>query len=137
MDNTRDHRSPPPIQDRAEDILSAWTAIEVLSPQPYRKPSDMTDGDERRVAQLGNRRALPWAGQGEKSLPKRRLLYQIVLGAIRMEDATKARSRLLSISMAIVRRHADSHPLQPSPLTKQGDLRTRPLRYPALLGACR
>jgi hypothetical protein len=101
-------RPLPPIQDRAEDILSAWIALEVLSPQTYRKPSDMlvADGDERRVARFEKTRQLPWASEGEKWRPKRRLFYQIVLGAIRMEEATKA------LFQAFVGTHGDRQPAQ-------------------------
>lgn len=99
-------RRPPPIRDRAEDILSAWIALEVLSPQTYRKPSDMADGDERRIARFEKARPLPWTGEGEKSHPNKRLFYQIVLGAIRMENATKA---LLG---AFVDKHGDRQPAQ-------------------------
>jgi hypothetical protein len=59
--STEDRHQLPPIRDRTEDILSAWIALEVLSPQTYRKPSDMADGDERRIARLEKTRQLPWA----------------------------------------------------------------------------
>jgi hypothetical protein len=68
--------------------LSAWTALEVLSPQTYRKASDLTDGEERRIARLNS--PLPWSGTGEGSRPNRKLFYQVILGAIRMEEATTA-----------------------------------------------
>jgi hypothetical protein len=99
-------RFPPPTRDRAEDILSAWIALEVLSPQTYRKPSDIADGDERRVARFEKTLPPPWAGEGEKSRPNRRLFYQIVLGVIRMEDATKA------LFDAFVDTHGDRQPAQ-------------------------
>jgi hypothetical protein len=99
-------RTTPPVTNLAKDILSAWTAVEVLSPQPYRKPSDTTDGDERRIARLERNRPLPWEGAGEKSRPNKRLFYQIVLGAIRMDVATKA---LLEV---FVDSNADRQPAQ-------------------------
>jgi hypothetical protein len=76
------------ITDEPQSILSAWTALEVLSPQTYRKPSDLTDGEERRIARLNS--PLPWSGTGEGSRPNRKLFYQVILGAIRMEEATTA-----------------------------------------------
>jgi len=68
-----------------ESILSAWTALEVLSPATFRKPEDLASGDRSRVARLDTVE-LPWE-RCEKSRPKQRLYYQIVLGAIRVEPA--------------------------------------------------
>ncbi len=80
------------MRDRPEDILSAWTALEVLSPMTYRKPSDMADGEQRRIADITG--SLPWRPPGEGSRPGKQLFYQVVLGAIRMDEATNA---LLSV----------------------------------------
>ena len=77
-------------QNKPEEILSAWTALEVLSPQTYRKPSDLTDGDERRIARFDGRLWLPWEGKGEKARKNTQLFYHIMLGAVRMEVATGA-----------------------------------------------
>src|SRR5215213_332727 len=74
----------PPLTNAPESILSAWTALEVLSPQTFRKPEDLASGD-RSLTRIDTAE-LPWE-RGEKSRPKRRLYYQIVLGAIRMEPA--------------------------------------------------
>ncbi|BAQ49431.1 hypothetical protein Maq22A_1p36070 (plasmid) [Methylobacterium aquaticum] len=90
---------PPPVRDRPEDVLSAWTALEVLSPMTYRKPADMADGDQKRIASLAE--AMPWQPPGERSKPKKQLFYQVVLGAVRMDEATNA---LLSV---FVDKHAD------------------------------
>jgi len=97
-------RAPAEINDRAEDVLSAWIALEVLSPQPYAKPSDMTDGEERRIARFENVTLAPWAGGGERSRPNRRLFYQVVLGSIRMDGATTA------LSAVFVDRNEDRQP---------------------------
>jgi hypothetical protein len=91
-----------PVTDRPDDILSAWTALEVLSPaQPYKRPADMAAGGEWRVAHFAKFKAPPWSGDGEKSRPKKRLFYQVVLGAIKMEQATSA---LMSV---FVDKHGD------------------------------
>jgi len=71
----------PPLTNAPESILSAWTALEVLSPQTFRKPEDLATGD-RSLTRIDTAE-LPWE-RGEKSRPKRRLYYQIVLGAILM-----------------------------------------------------
>lgn len=81
-------RPHPPVRDQAEDVLSAWTALEVLSPATYRKPEDLAQGDRWLIAKLGAGRPLPWMGEGEKSRPKKRLFYHVVLGGIRMPEAT-------------------------------------------------
>lgn len=89
-------RSPhQPISDgEASRLIAAWTAIEVLSPSlVFRRPSDLADGEARRVADLHGDRQLPWE-RGEKSIPSYQLFYQVVVGAIRMDEAT---GRLLEI----------------------------------------
>ena len=68
-----------------ERVILAWTALEVLSPQSFLKPEDLAGGERNRITRLDN--ALPWENGGEKSLPKYRLYYQIVLGTIQMEPA--------------------------------------------------
>jgi hypothetical protein len=67
-------------------VLGAWTALEALSPQTYKRPYDLKIGQYGSVAELGEG-PLPWE-RGEKSRPKRQLYYQIMLGAIPMERAT-------------------------------------------------
>jgi hypothetical protein len=71
-----------------ERILSAWTALEVLSPQSYRKPEDLVAGDRSRVLRLDGQR-LPW----ESTPPQRkgfRLYFQVPLGSIRLQPAMNA-----------------------------------------------
>lgn len=68
-------------------ILAAWTALEALSPQTYRRPEDLAAGDRSCVADLSAGR-VPW-GTGERSRPHRQLHYQIILGAIPMGRATQ------------------------------------------------
>lgn len=97
--STRIPASPPtdlgalpslPIPESTNEpaaILAAWTALEALSPQTYRRPEDLAAGDRSCVADLSAGR-VPW-GTGECSRRHRQLYYQIILGAIPMDRATQ------------------------------------------------
>jgi len=52
-------RAMPPMTNAPKSILSAWTALEVLSPPVFRRPEDLASGDRTRVAKL-NGLQLPW-----------------------------------------------------------------------------
>jgi hypothetical protein len=75
----------PPITNRPEDILSSWTALEVLAPPTYKKPIELAGGDKTRIASLSES-SLPWKRR-EATRENRHLYYQIVLGSIKMEPA--------------------------------------------------
>jgi hypothetical protein len=76
-----------PATNRPHDIVAAWTALEVLSPQSFRKPEDLAaNGDKRLIASLDSGK-MPWMGEGEKSKPNFKLYYQVVLGTIDLEKA--------------------------------------------------
>ncbi|WP_430436944.1 AAA domain-containing protein [Oceanibaculum nanhaiense] len=66
-------------------ILAAWTALEALSPQSYKRPDDMASGDRSRVALF--ERGVPW-GSDARSKPSHRLYFEVVLGAIALDKAT-------------------------------------------------
>lgn len=96
-------KPPPPVQPpRAEawpcNLLGAWTALEVLSPQTFRRIEDLVEGDGRRIVDL-HRRPLPWERR-ERSREKQRLYYQVLLGCVLMPEA----------SAALVQRYSDSSP---------------------------
>ena len=78
----------PKFRDDAKSIVDAWTALEVLSPQTYKHPQDLADGDLKRVAWL-DRGSLPWATT-RRGPPKTRLFYHVILGAICMDRATES-----------------------------------------------
>ena len=78
--------SAPESSNEPTAILAAWTALEALSPQTYKRPEDLCAGDRRCVADLSNGH-LPWS-IGESSRPKKQLYYQVILGAIPMDRAT-------------------------------------------------
>lgn len=68
-------------------ILAAWTALEALSPQSYKRPEDMASGDKGRVALFQH--GIPW-GRGARSKPNTHLYFEVVLGAILLDKATDA-----------------------------------------------
>ncbi|WP_088347274.1 MULTISPECIES: ATP-binding protein [Rhodomicrobium] len=75
-----------PIRNEPTDIVESWTALEVLSPQTYKQPADLWDGDPRTVARFDGK-PLPWQ-TGEKARPSTQLYYYVPLGAIRVDEAT-------------------------------------------------
>lgn len=74
--------------DRPAAILAAWTALEALSPRTYRRPEDLRAGDRGCVVDISKDR-LPWRSGGEPSRPGHALYYEVVLGAIPMDEATE------------------------------------------------
>jgi len=92
----------PPMSNNAQDILRAWTALEVLSPQGYRRETDLVAGDRKRIARFDEGQ-LPWE-IGEKSLRKKRLYYELIVGAIELAPAVES---LLKV-------YADQRPDKPS-----------------------
>lgn len=78
----------PAAPGTPQATLDAWTALEVLSPQSYRRPEDLAGGDKQAVARLDQGR-LPWEAGGERSRKSFRLYYQIVLGSVRLEETVK------------------------------------------------
>jgi energy-coupling factor transporter ATP-binding protein EcfA2 len=78
-----------PVSNHADSVLSAWTAMEVLSPPTFRRPEDLVGGERLRVASIVDK-PLPWENGGERSRPNQRLYYQIVLGTVDMEEAVGA-----------------------------------------------
>jgi hypothetical protein len=92
----------PPVTNDPQNILRTWTAIEVLSPQGYRRETDLVAGDKFKIARFKDS-ALPWT-QGERSRPKKRLYYELILGAIALGPAIES---LLKV-------YADRRPDKPS-----------------------
>ncbi|WP_374943110.1 helicase [Sphingomonas sp.] len=88
------------IANDPQDILRAWTVMEVLSPSTFTTPAKLA-GDPRHVARFD--RGLPWAGGVAKGPPGTRLYFQVVLGSVVMQPAI---DRLLQ-------RFADARPEKP------------------------
>lgn len=66
-------------------VLSAWTALEVLSPPSFQRPEQLASGGDRRLVARLDGNTLPWENEGERSRPNMRLYYQVVLGTVDME----------------------------------------------------
>lgn len=84
----------PNVTNAPQDILRAWTALEVLSPQGYKREADLAAGDNSKIARF-DERDLPW-NLGEKSRPKKRLYYELILGSVALAPAVEELLKLYS-----------------------------------------
>jgi len=91
----------PPITNTPDGILSAWIALEVLSPPTFTRPEDLPGVERWDVTSITE--DLPWE-RGEKSRPNKRLYYEVILGSVKVEPAL---ARLLE-------RYADTRPDRPT-----------------------
>lgn len=80
----------------ASNVLSAWTVLEVLSPQSFHKAEDLVGGEKSLVALLDNE--LPWENGGEEVPPEKKLFYQIIMGSISLQ----------SVFSALVKKYGDT-----------------------------
>lgn len=97
----------PPITNTPEGVLSAWTALEVLSPpSQFTRPEDLPGVSRQDVVELTDN--LPW-DRGAKSKPKFKLFYQVALGSVKMEPAVAR----------LIERYGDTRPDPPSPRGKK------------------
>jgi hypothetical protein len=76
-------------KQEAINVLSAWTALEVLSPQTFKKREDLAGNDPTSVVSF-DKGYLPWENGGEKAEPNHRLFYQVIIGTINVTEAVKA-----------------------------------------------
>lgn len=78
----------PNLSDKeGYNIISAWSALEVLSPQTFVKPEQLAqNGDTKLIAPFKSNN-LPWEGLGEKSKLNYQLFYHIVLGTIKVNES--------------------------------------------------
>jgi hypothetical protein len=76
-------------KENSENILSAWTCLEVLSPQTFIKPENLAqNGDAQLVSSFRSGKA-PWEGLGEKSKPNYQLFYHVIIGTIKVDESFK------------------------------------------------
>jgi hypothetical protein len=112
---------PKPIKaDEPCAILSAWIALEALSPQTYRRPADLAGGDQRCVAMLDGP-ALPWQ-RGEQSRRNFQLYYQVVLGCVPMDRAMDELTKKFGADDERGRREREKAPIAAFLLDREGML---------------
>ncbi len=76
--------------DQAINVFKAWTAMEVLSPQTFKKREDLAYGRKELVASF-NDTVLPWEKDGgEKEPAGKKLYYQVIIGTLDYPNAIKA-----------------------------------------------
>lgn len=81
----------PPLlsNENGENILSAWTCLEVLSPQTFLKPESLAQNSDPYLISSFKKRTLPWEGTGEKSKINYQLFYHLILGTIKVGETFK------------------------------------------------
>ncbi|HJR72102.1 MAG TPA: AAA domain-containing protein [Luteimonas sp.] len=67
--------------NRPVDLLDAWTALEVLSPQTYRREADLAGGVSSNIISIANGR-VPWDGGSARAKPNFKVYFHIVLGTM-------------------------------------------------------
>lgn len=102
IQSVRSTMPKPPVLNRPEDALRAWTALEVLSPQSFRRETDLVGSEIGLLARF-DKGGLPWETE-ERSRPNKRLFYEVYLGTIAMAPAVEA---LLQV-------YTDKRPEKPS-----------------------
>lgn len=63
------------------DLLDAWSALEVLSPQTYRREADLASGLRSNIISISNGR-LPWDNGPAPSRQNFKVYFHVVLGTI-------------------------------------------------------
>lgn len=72
----------------AGDLLSAWTALEVLSPQLFLKKEDLAGGNRQAIIPMASN-TLPWGSGGNQPAKGKKLFYQVVIGALKLQEVEK------------------------------------------------
>lgn len=69
-------------------IFSAWTAIEVLSPQTFKNMDELANNNNKILISFSDQVDLPWESGDDHN--RRKHFYQIILGTIHYDQAIKA-----------------------------------------------
>lgn len=76
-------------ENNPKEILSAWSVLELLSPQTFKDPEDLCNGDRKLLYSITHD-SMPWEGAGEKARPNTNLYYHVPLGTINVSYVSKA-----------------------------------------------
>ncbi|MEZ5973141.1 MAG: DEAD/DEAH box helicase [Hyphomonadaceae bacterium] len=87
-DANKTRPSCPPITNSPESILSAWVALEVLTPQTFDRPERLANDTRGSIAHFEDD-PMPWDRPREPGFPSYKRYYQIVLGSITMPLAVQ------------------------------------------------
>ncbi len=66
--------------NRPIDLLDAWTALEVLSPQTYRREAELASGAAFNIVSL--EKGLPWDTGPAPAKPNNKVYFHVVLGTL-------------------------------------------------------
>lgn len=69
----------------AGDLLSAWTAVEVLSPEIFSKKEELAGGDKEAIIPMAGN-TLPWGSGGNQPAKGKKLFYPVVIGALKLQE---------------------------------------------------
>lgn len=82
-----------------ESVLNTWIAMEVLSPNTFNRPDNLTGGKKNDVAWFSNGQ-LPWEYGHKRYIKGCATYYQIILGSIQMSPAIDGLLKVYSDSRA-------------------------------------
>ncbi len=69
----------------AGNLLSAWTALEVLSPQLFLKKEELAGGNRQAIIPVVSN-TLPWESNRKRPAEDKKLFYQVVIGALKVQE---------------------------------------------------
>ena len=76
------------MTNRPVDLIDAWSALEVLSPQTYRREAELASGAASNIVQIGY--GLPWDRGPAPSKPGSKVFFHLVLGTLEAGPAYEA-----------------------------------------------
>ncbi len=90
---------PKLAAQKALDVLSTWTALEVLTPKSFRKAEDLLEMGQALIIPSKDQ-GLPWEFNGEQPPKGKKFFYQIVVGTINLEK----------FSSSLLEKYRDANP---------------------------
>ncbi len=84
-------------KDTKKNILRLWSALEVLSPQTFLRPEDLSIGDKRQALQFTDQ-ALPWEPKHQNTIDNHVPFFQVILGSLNLPHAMGALHKIYADS---------------------------------------